>query len=247
VPDHREIALAFETMRLVRAQQDAVGTPPSPEAEADLPLDQLMMQFESLGENCEFGLAQRRCGAEPLGLLRFASTPLSALLRAVKQRFEGLGERDQIEVRLSENGREYLVLDHRYGILYHPWMLVGQAAPEDILQREINRLPLLKQKMIEDLEEGQKIFVYRGMQPLARVLVSRLLEALREHGPCTLLWVELQDATHPAGTVEALGDGLLKGYIDRFAPGENAHDLSLDGWIALCRRAYAMARRTPPL
>ena len=79
---------------------------------------------------------------------------LAQLLPAVRRRFEGLGAPDQIEVRISENGSEYLVLDRRYGILYHPWLRVGEAAPEDIQQREINRLPLLKRKMIEDLEEG---------------------------------------------------------------------------------------------
>jgi hypothetical protein len=50
-----------------------------------------------------------------------------------------------------------------------------------------------------------------------------------------------------AGTVKKLSDGLLKSYIDRFAPGENAHDLSLDGWVTLCRRAHAMARCTSSL
>jgi hypothetical protein len=239
IPDHREIAFAFETLRLVRAEEDAGRKATSfLETAIQLPVDQLMMQFESLGENCEFGLAQRRCGAEPLGLLRFASTPLSALLPAVKHRFEGLGEPDQIEVRVSDNGSEYLVYDRRYGVLYHPWSLVGEAAPEDILRREVSRLPLLKRKLIEDFEEGRKIFVYRGMQPLTHVLVSRLFAALREYGPCALLWVELQDAAHPAGTVEMLDDGLLKGYIDRFAPGENAHDLSLDCWVDICRNAY---------
>jgi hypothetical protein len=212
---------------------------------AHLAVDQLMMRFESLGENCEFGLAQRRCGAEPLGLLRFASTPLAALLSALKHRFEGLGEPVRTEVRVSDDGREYLVFDRRYGILYHPWLMVGEASPEDILAREVKRLPLLKRKLIEDLEEARKIFVYRGMQPLSRVLMVRLAEALRQYGACTLLWVEQQDADHRAGTVEALGGGLLKGYIDRFAPRENAHDLSVDGWIALCRRALAVAGAKP--
>jgi hypothetical protein len=75
-------------------------------------------------------------------------------------------------------------------------------------------------------------------------LIPEFDGALREYGPCMLLWVELQDAAHPDGTVEALSDGLLKGYIDRFTPGENAHDLLLDGWITLCQRARAMARRS---
>jgi len=32
----------------------------------------LVLQFESIGDNCELGLVQRRAGSEPLGLLRFA-------------------------------------------------------------------------------------------------------------------------------------------------------------------------------
>jgi hypothetical protein len=248
VPDNREIALAFETVSFVQEANTEAGSPDaapksSKATEAErLPVDQLMMQFESLGENCEFGLAQRRCRAEPLGMLRFASTPLPALLAALKLRFEGLGQPDQIEVRVSGNHLEYLVRDRRYGILYHPWALVGEADPDDILQREVKRLPFLKRKLIEDLEQASKIFVYRGMRPLPRPLMLRLADALRKFGPSTLLWVELQDAMHPAGTVETVGEGLLKGYIDRFAPGDNAHDMSLDCWITLCRTALSLVR-----
>jgi len=45
--------------------------------------------------------------------------------------------------------------------------------------------------------------------------------------------------------VEALTEGLLKGYIDRFAPGENAHALSLDAWITICRNAWSLAQKMP--
>ena len=34
----------------------------------------LVLQFESIGDNCELGLVQRRAGSEPLGLLRFAGS-----------------------------------------------------------------------------------------------------------------------------------------------------------------------------
>ena len=250
VPDHRELALAFETITLFRRlDRTALSEPSSADAGVaggsldDLPLDQLMMRFESLGENCEFGLAQRRCGAEPLGLLRFASAPLPVLLAALKARFEGVGDTDQIEVRVSGNRQEYLVVDRRYGFLYHPWVLVGEADPEDIRRREEKRLPFLKRKLIEDLTEARKIFVYRGMRRLPQPLILRLVAAMREYGPSTLLWVELQDDEHPAGTVEPLTAGLLKGYIDRFAPGENAHALSLDCWITLCRNTWRLADR----
>src|SRR5205823_14570023 len=232
VLDHRELAFAFELVTFYReadagtatAVVPATGARASGDSSVDaLPLHELMMQFESLGENCEFGLVQRRCGAEPLGLLRFASAPLPVLLAGLRARFEGVGEPDQIEIRVSGNRQEYLVIDRRYGFLYHPWVLVGEADPEDIRRREEKRLPFLKRKLVEDLTEGRKIFVYRGMRRLPQPLVLRLVAAMREYGPTTLLWVELQDDEHPAGTVELLTTGLLKGYIDRFAPGENAH------------------------
>ena len=68
---------------------------------------------------------------------------------------------------------------------------------------------------------------------------------MHAYGPTALLWVEQQDRDHPAGTVEWVATGLLKGYIDRFAPAENAHALSLDCWLAICRNALKLAK-TPP-
>jgi hypothetical protein len=250
VPDHREIAFALERLRLTRVSgggasgAERAGTPVPPENVA-LPPDQLMMQFESLGENCEFGLVQRRCGAEPLGLLRFASAPLPRLLAALRARFAGLGDPGHIEVQVSPDQSEYLVIDSRFGLLYHPWVRVGEAAPEEIRQRETVRLPFLRRKMLEDLEEARKIFVYHGMDPLSEAEVLRLLEALRAYGPATLLWVDRGDARHQAGTVEVAAPGLLKAYIDRFAPGDNAHDFSSDAWLEICRKAYRLVHSSP--
>jgi hypothetical protein len=147
---------------------------------------------------------------------------------------------------VSPDQSEYLVIDGRFGLLYHPWVRVGEAAPEDIRHRETIRLPFLRRKMLEDLEEGRKIFVYHGMGPLGETEVQRLLEALRAYGPATLLWVDRGDAEHPVGTVELTATGLLKGYIDRFAPGENAHDFSLDAWVRICRNAHRLVQSSGP-
>jgi hypothetical protein len=250
VPDHREIALAFEAVSFFRKVEPPSGPPEAYAVAGDddpemLPVDRLMMRFESLGENCEFGLAQRRCGAEPLGLLRFASAPLPVLLAGLRARFEGMGEPEQVDIQVSGNRQEYLVVDKCFGFLYHPWVLVGEADPEDIRRREGKRLPFLRRKLIEDLEEANKVFVYRGMHRLPQPLVLRLVAAMRAYGSTTLLWIELQDEDHPAGTVEWAAPGLLTGYIDRFAPAENAHALSLDCWIAICRSALKLVQALP--
>ena len=244
VHDNREIALAFERLSLFRQLEHSEAPCTAPrlhEGEA-LATHELMMHFESVGQNCEFGLVQRRCGAEPLGLLRFASSPLPVLMAALRARFEGLGEPGRLHVQASRD--EYLVIDRRFGLLYHAWVKIGEADPEEILRREEKRLPFLRRKLIKDLEEGRKIFVYHGMEPLSRPLMLSLLLAVRAYGPTTLLWVELKNDAHPAGTVEWVTRGLLKGYMDRFAPVENAHDLSLDFWVVLCRNAYSLAHGT---
>ena len=42
----------------------------------------------------------------------------------------------------------------------------------------------------------------------------------------------------PPGMVEILLPGLLRGYVDRFAPSENAHELSLEAWTTVCETAW---------
>jgi hypothetical protein len=144
---------------------------------------------------------------------------------------------------LSDNGREYMVFDRRFEFLYHAWVLADEMSPAEIHAREIRRLPFLVRKLLDDFADGSKIFVYHGMEPLAEADMARLLRALRAYGPNTLLWVEVGDAEHAPGTVEWAGPGLLKAYIDRFAPGENAHDLSLGCWTTICREAYRLRQK----
>ncbi len=59
-----------------------------------LSLAELALQFESLGINCLFGLFQRRCGVEPLGLLRFAGLHYPDLVDGIESAFNGIGNID---------------------------------------------------------------------------------------------------------------------------------------------------------
>ena len=70
--------------------------------------------------------------------------------------------------------------------------------------------------------------------------------ALNRYSEATLLLVVPFERDRPPGTVEVVMPGLLKGYIDRFAPGEDAHDLSFDGWLRVCANAYVLARLQRP-
>lgn len=65
------------------------------------PIDELMLSFESLGDNCEFGLVQRQANIEPLGLLRFngfhvpPEFRIERLVAGLDRHFYGLGELGQ--------------------------------------------------------------------------------------------------------------------------------------------------------
>jgi hypothetical protein len=201
-------------------------------------LHDLMLKFESLGQNCEFGLVQRQCKAEPLGLLRFSSTPLPKLLAALEAGFAGMGLPETLQVEVSSNGREFMINDTRFGFLYHAFVEAGAMSVEDLHAREVRRVPFLIRKLLEDLEAGEKIFVFKGMGAMEEEEVFPLAVAIRRYGPNTLLFINLADATHKPGTVEVRAPGFLVGYVDRFAPTENAADFQLAQWVRICREAY---------
>lgn len=100
----------------------------TPAKDANLSDSDLVLQFESLGDNCELGLVQRRMGAEPLGLLRFAGAPLRNLLRAMRNRFALID--DPAHVRLQVENGEYMVRLTKYDLIYHAHARVGDVEPD---------------------------------------------------------------------------------------------------------------------
>jgi hypothetical protein len=212
------------------------------------PIDELMLAFESLGDNCEFGLVQRRGGAEPLGLLRFAGiflpieVRLEKLAVALERRFEGLGAADTVAVYLAgEPGhREFMVRESAYDLMYHTGVAEGDVEPREMLEREIKRLSFLRCKLLEDLQVGEKIWVWKSAATTDAIQVQPLLEALRAQGPNTLLWVVEGDEDHPPGSIEQLDRDFIKGYIERFAPYDSAPDIRPVSWFEMCQNTYLL-------
>ena len=197
--------------------------------------------------NCEFGLWQRRCDSEPLGLLRFSSTFMRNLIRGIQTGFEGLGEPEDIEPRLEGAERkEYMIHEKKFGLVYHTFVYEGQRSMWLMREQESARLKFLRRKLMEELEGTGKIFVYKFGGSVTEEEVLPLHMALSQRSETTMLWVVPSERDRPPGTVEVLRPGLLKGYIDRFAPNDNAHDLSFDGWLKVCTNAFVLARLGRP-
>src|SRR5580698_5336849 len=105
-----------------------------PNAAPTLSDGELVLQFESVGDNCELGLVQRRAGEEPLGLLRFAGTPLRNLLRGLKARFANIA--DPAHIRISAENGEYMVKLTKYDFTYHAHVPVGAMEPEALHRQQ---------------------------------------------------------------------------------------------------------------
>ncbi len=206
--------------------------------------DKFILNFESLGNNCEFGLVQRRCGAEPLSLLRFSNIQLPSLLRGLDVGFQDLAENPEIEFRVNSGTAEYMVYEKRYQLNFHTFRKRGDVDEKRLVAGEPARLAFLVRKFVEDLRGGSKIFVCKRNVPLREDEILPLYAALNSYASNLLLWLVPADAAHRSGSVETVIPGLMKGYIARFAPPEAVHDLLLDAWLEVCVNAYRLSRST---
>lgn len=224
-------------MRLIPHRDAAPAAPP-------LQPSDLVQAFESIGDNCEFGLVQRYCGAEPLGLFRFSSARIEDLVHALDTDFSEYGGADDLEVLVAVTGRLYC-RSRRYGFAYHTSDFVATTQPAAIHRREVGKVAYLKRRLLEDLAGGEKILVRKGGAEDGPAAVDALARAVRRHGPARLLSVRAARNAAEAGTVTRRDETLMLGRVRRFAPYETAYDIDLESWLDLCRNAHALAGDSP--
>ena len=206
-------------------------------ADAELSDAQIVSHFESLGDNCEFGFLQRELGLEPLSLLRWAGVYLDGLLRAFMDDFDP-GDALQITLDAKPAGAEYMVRVQPFGWLMHTFVHPETQPVEKMLKDQIRRFRFLASKLIEDLEAGEKIFVFRRNEPIVDDSILALHDALNWYGLNTLLWVVEAEGDNEPGSARWLRPGLIQGYVARLAPRSNGAFLSQPTWRQVCRSAF---------
>ncbi len=232
--------LASKTPRSSSPRPPAVITPVPTLPAAAMNDAELIQQFESLGDNCEFGLVQRFVGAEPLGFFRFNYASLPMLMQMLDSEFRDIDRPEDVElVRASAADTELIVRNRRYGYRYHTFR--HDPDPDQVRAQQLRVIPFLRDKLIADLRAGEKIFVRKGIRSAEEA--AALARLMRRYGPTTtLLWIMPEDEANPRGSVRVLETGLLQGFMDRLAPPRDAYDLS-PVWLTLCRNAYALRSR----
>jgi hypothetical protein len=251
----RELSLAFEELRLEEAQLELLPAPqllPETTSARTEPaaLKVLAERFASIGQNCEFGMWQRRCEAEPLGLLRFASARLNNVLKGVRSNFLGIDDPTRLSMNSTGPGGEYMGHHDLYELDYHTFRYEGQFDVEPFARREPARLRFLARDLMDQISCAEKIFVVqRGNPQLTLAEVIPVLRAMRERNPgVVMLYVTALGPQFPAlhGRVERCAPGLFHGYLQRLAPAERAYDCDFEGWLRICSTVAASLPGSEP-
>jgi hypothetical protein len=223
IGDDRVLGLSFRNLEV---QQVVIES-----SDKSRKVTEVAAKLESLGVNCEFGMVQRLAGAEPLSLLRFATSRMHSLIPALKANFEGLGALENIKLDIHGEGEnaQWMVLDQRYGFVFHTDAHPDLVNKEEILKRETRRLPWLAQKLLRDLREADKTFVYQGDTLTSVACAKELLSVLHTFGPNRLLAV-LCDPLR-AGELDLPDADLYIGYVDRLERLAAKETISFSAWF----------------
>jgi tetratricopeptide (TPR) repeat protein len=241
-PDVRRGLYAAQTM----AEADHDQESRSSAIDGDLAGRDLLTRFESLGgtfQGCEFGLVQRALGAEPLGLLRWSNIGPQELALALQSGFEGVGTPENTELRIMDHTREYFTADRQYGMVMHTFTYANQVPFEDMYKRCLSRLLYLRDKLIRDLKDDQKIFVYRiPDRNLSEEELNSLYAAMRRYGNNALLNVRYPEGAFKPGDVVLARPGLMLGHIAAFSVSRSGRvgALPVNDWLQVCRNAWAV-------
>lgn len=208
----------------------------------DEALRDLLLGFESMGDDCEFGMVQRRYGAEPLGLLRWTGTTPGALVQALDRRFAGIG--DPVRTKLLDRLGYYSTADAEFGFVTHTFVPVGEADRDVFLPKMRRRLAFLRDKFVADLANGEKCFVLKS-DAITIDEFNRIFEAMRGYGPCHLVLVctaaNAAGFRGEPGELRALRNGLFVGFLSAFGAAKGYWDIAFGEWISICR-AVAQTR-----
>jgi hypothetical protein len=203
----------------------------------ELSNSEVVSRFEGIGHNCEFGFVQRHFGADPTSLLRWISIPYDLLIKALQNRFSGVGDPTYTTFEPFWSDGEYATRDTRYDMAAHTHERdVPKHRREALFAQHCKRLVWLRRAFIESLEDSVKIFVRVDYEPLTAAQAHGLFGELNKYGRNRLLIVRAD--RERAGAAEILRPDLCIGYISSFSRGEAVPDyVQHDSWLEMLRNA----------
>lgn len=210
----------------------------------------ILDSFVSCGRDCEFGLFQIAHGAHSLSLLKFARLPNEGLPDLINEGLDALAAGDcalDLDPRPRSPGGpvEYVVVVPRYALELHTAQNVDAFSADAVLATQRGRLALLARKMRDDLADAGRIFVCKAPCGEVADVMGAAAAAIQRRGRGALLWVASAARPEDTGTIEAVGHGLFRGYVDRFAKDAEMRTISHAAWLSLCYNAARLIAAAP--
>nr|WP_294503206.1 hypothetical protein [uncultured Rhodopila sp.] len=263
--DDAENAIAVAVSNRFQDEPDA-SLPDAIASAVGASLPEFLKRFESVGDNCFFGGAQRSAGADVLGLLRFANAPIRSLLDALSNDLEALRDPANLTMRLwAYEPEEYFIHLDRYGIRWHTGAFKNaeeQPDLESVFRLHATRLTYLRRKFDETLRSGRKIFILvradlrewpspfpenddfaffrEPREPLRLAEVLSVFLELNRHARNTILYITETAEGRLPGTVELIAPGIMRGYVSNLKVSPELSDIEYAAWLRVAANAWLL-------
>lgn len=204
-------------------------------------------QFESIGDNCEFGIVQRHFGYDDGALLKWARVNDSYdLIRLLESNFSSFYQYENLEPAWDD-----MVKDKSNHILFHSELLSSEtnnirafkeddARRREIYAEESKKRAHLVNKFRNTLTNAEKIFVYKVNDTYNLDLAKRLHASLKKFNPNNILLYGSDLYPDKGGEIEIIEPGLIVGHVRRFAPYYPATRCNPQYWEEVCQKALAL-------
>ena len=153
---------------------------------------------------------------------------------------KGVGDPEYTTLTVQE--REYWTGDKRFGLTSHTFVNPNSISMDAFFPKQCKRLRFLWDKLVQDLSDAQKIFVFLAYTDPVATMAREFHAAIRRYGHGQLLFVRANIDGVEAGHVEQVDEGLMFGYLDRYGHvGSAGWNISYELWLTVCRKAHDLA------
>jgi len=175
-------------------------------------LANILSHFESIGDNCELGLYQRKHGIEYSNILKWSfSFSIDALCYAIETNFDEVFKYENLIPRAGGDMVDDLGSkigfhsEMRSSFDGHSWrFILNEDERKKLYEQEVSKTKYLINKTINIIKSANKILVYKCNSNCTKAQEYRLLKAIRSIGPSHLLIVKQINNASLYGTVQVI-------------------------------------------
>jgi hypothetical protein len=189
-------------------------------------------QFIPLGNNCEFGFVQRQRGVEPLSLFRWTSINPQNLITLLGNKLSDYDAPDHYSLAGNQDV-EYILKESKYATASHTGVKRSDIAPDEFLKKLVNRQIFLKRKLLDELADGNKVFLYKSNDSMSQTMMTDIMEKLTGLGAKRCIFVVRSDDKHPAGSINVMSDQIIIGHLS-----DNMPNIKYSEWDQIISAAY---------